>query len=320
MSQLLSILVPVYNEEKNIIPLIEKIKEVMKGGISFEILFIDDGSQDGTLGMIKEARKSAKNIYFLSFSRNFGHQNALKAGFDNCRGDAVISLDGDGQHPPELIPKMLRLWEKGAQIVYTERKDSKDTGFFKKWMSSLFYRLMSFVSDIDFQSGTADFRLLDRQVVEALRKFSEKDLFYRGIVSWAGFHKVKLVYRAEERLYGVSKYSLKKMCHLALNGITGFSVFPLRIAAITGFGFAGLSFLYGIYAIFVHFFTGQAVSGWASTMAGIYFLGGIQLITLGLIGEYVGKIFMEVKKRPHYLTVEAVLPVDTYSETENNYD
>lgn len=320
MSQLLSILVPVYNEEKNIIPLIEKIEVAMKGGIPYEIIFIDDGSQDGTLNKIKEIRKLRGNIYFLSFSRNFGHQNALKAGFDNCRGDAVISLDGDGQHPPELIPKMLRLWKEGAKIVYTERTDSKDTKYLKRWLGILFYRLMSFVSDIDLQPGTADFRLLDRQVVQALRQFSEKDLFYRGIVSWAGFNKVRLIYRAEERLHGLSKYSLKKMFHLALNGITGFSVFPLRVAAIAGFGFAGWSFLYGIYAIYIYLFTGDGVSGWASTMAGIYFLGGIQLITLGLLGEYIGKVFMEVKKRPHYLIEEAILPANTHGETETNND
>lgn len=306
----ITIVVPVFNEEKNIPLLIQRLNRNLAGLIAYKVLFVDDGSSDRTLNVIKQEREKADNIYYLSFSKNFGHQNALKAGIDKADGDAIITLDGDLQHPPELIPKMIALWQNGFDIVYTCRDDEQSIGRFKKASSAMFYRLLRLISKLDLQPGTADFRLIDRRALDSLRLFDEVDLFFRGIIAGLGFKQTALTYQPEKRLHGTTKYSLRKMAALAVSGITGFSIFPLRALTVIGFLFSMGSFIYGLYALAIRFFTNEAVPGWTSIMAGIYFLGGLQLGALGICGEYIGKIFLEVKKRPHYLVAESLLPED----------
>lgn len=312
--KLLTLLVPVFNEEKNIPLLRERLAAVLSGIVRYEVLFVDDGSTDGTLAAIKSACAAADNIYFLSFSRNFGHQNALKAGIDHCQGDIIISLDGDLQHPPEVIPAMLGEWQRGFDIVYTCRKDTRATGIFKRASAYLFYQTINLISKVHLKPGVADFRLIDKTALASLRKFNEQDLFFRGIIASIGYKQAEIEYTPGHRLHGSTKYSLRKMAHLAASGITGFSAFPLRILSITGIVFSLGSFLYGLYAVGIRFFTAQAVPGWASIMAGIYFLGGLQLAAVGICGEYIGKIFLEVKQRPHYIIADYKLPGAAHPE------
>lgn len=305
----ISVVVPVCNEEKNVADLAAAVlAQLAAADAESELIFIDDGSIDNTLAEIKRIEIEQENIFYLSLSRNFGHQNALRAGLDIATGDAVITMDGDMQHPPEMIPDMIAKWRNGIDIVCTVRRDSKTTSCFKRKTSALFYWLMNQMTGIKMHKGSADFRLLDRKAVDALKSIRENNIFYRGLISWAGFPQCGIEYVPSVRIHGRSKYSLRKMFRLALDGITAFSFLPLRLAAAAGFFIAFLSFLYVLYAIFIKMFTAQAVSGWVSLMAGVYFLGGVQLIFIGLCGEYIGRIFMEVKGRPHYLVAEAKLP------------
>ncbi len=301
----ISLIIPVYNEEKSILMLMDKLNRVLTFTVDYEIIFIDDGSTDNTLPLIKTMCVEKNNVFYVSFSRNFGHQNSLRAGFDVASGDAIITMDGDMQHPPELIPEMIEKWRAGFEVVLTSRNKSNDISLFKQYSSSLFYRLINRIADVEVKQGAADFRLLDRKVVDSLKSFNEKAIFYRGLVDWIGFKQCILLYTPNAREFGTSKYSIKKMLRLAVDGITSFSIFPLRIAAAVGMTMSFLSFLYVLYAVFIKLFTESAVSGWLSVMAGIYFLGGVQLVFLGLHGEYIGKIFMEVKKRPNYIVSES---------------
>ncbi len=304
---LLSILVPVFNEEDNIRTLYRELTHHIEGLCRTEIIFINDGSSDRTLEEIQEMHNEYPEIHYLSLSRNFGHQSALKAGLDFCSGDVVISMDGDLQHPPHLIVKMLEQWKNGYDVVITTRQDKEESRLFKKCTSQNFYRLLSRISSLDLKPGTADFRLLDRKVVEVLKKFEESDIFFRGMVAWSGFKQFELPYIPEKRSSGETKYTLAKMLRLALNGLLGFSTFPLRMVTLIGMLISVASFLYGFYAIFIRIFSDEAVSGWASVMTGIYFLGGIQLISIGICGEYIGRIFMQTKKRPHYIIADTSL-------------
>jgi polyisoprenyl-phosphate glycosyltransferase len=304
MPQLISIIIPVYNEQGNITLITKTLGNVLdKLPYTFEIIFVDDGSSDNTLQDIKAVAASDSTIFFISFSRNFGHQNALKAGLDMSRGDCVISMDGDLQHPPALIPQLIQKWEEGYDIVYTIRKDDKDLPMMKRKSSRLFYSFLNNLSDIELESGTADFRLVDKRVAALMSNFTEADLFWRGLVKWLGFKQIGIEYKPDERKMGVSKYNLKKMLQFALKGITSFSVKPLRVAIYLGFAFSLLSLLYIPYVLFSEYF-GVAVSGWASTIVTIVFFGGLQLMILGIIGTYLGKLFMESKQRPHYIVKE----------------
>ncbi|MCI5217598.1 MAG: glycosyltransferase [Candidatus Electrothrix sp. LOE2] len=304
----ISVVVPLYNEERNVAAMaagvIKHIEEV-------ELIFVDDGSQDNTLAEIKKVASNEKNVFYLSLSRNFGHQSALRAGLDLATGDAVITMDGDMQHPSELLPEMIKQWRNGYEIVFTVRQDMNDSSWFKRKTSTLFYRIMNSMAGIRLHEGSADFRLLDRKVVDALKNMRENAVFYRGLISWVGFRQCSLSYMPHCRIHGSSKYSVRKMFQLALDGMTAFSFLPLRLAAVTGLFLAFLAFLYVFYALLIKLFTDQAVSGWLSIMAGIYFLGGIQLLFIGLCGEYIGRIFMEVKQRPHYLVSESKQPHST---------
>ena len=298
-----SVIVPCYNEENNIIPLFNSVSKYTKE-LNTEIIFIDDGSNDKTLKNIKTLADQHKNIKFISFSRNFGHQNALKAGYDSAEGDCVISMDADMQHPPELIPEMISLWQKGYKIVSTKRMKDKSLGFLKRITSNLFYKILNLFSEFKVDSGAADFRLLDKQAVDELKKINEKFLFFRGLIPWLGFSQIQLEYIAAKRFSGKTKYSFSKMLHFASDGITSFSVKPLKISVYLGFIIAFIAFLYILYAVYIAAFTDKAIAGWTSTIISVLFIGGIQLIMIGILGNYLGKLFMENKNRPNYIIKE----------------
>lgn len=307
MKKHISIVIPVCNERGNLPILIQEIEDVFATiPYTFQILFVEDSSTDNTLEYIKERASQSFYINYISLTKSFGHQNALKAGLDRTNSDAVIMMDGDLQHPPSLIPEIISEWEKGNDIVYTIRNDHKDIGLLKKVSSSLFYDVINNLSDIELEPGTADFRLMDRKVVEVFRAFHESDIFIRGLVKWMGFSQVGIEYTSAIRREGKSKYSIKKMIRFALQGITSFSTKPLYIAAYLGFFFSLASLLYIPYIIYSYYF-GHIVSGWASVIATIAFFGGLQLMILGIIGMYLGKLFMQSKQRPHYIVKESNL-------------
>jgi dolichol-phosphate mannosyltransferase len=303
----ISIIIPCYNEEGNVHVLYEKLSSILKScGVStYEILFVNDGSSDDSLMKIKELTAKDGAVKFIHFSRNFGHQNALRAGLDFAKGDAVISLDADLQHPPELIPALISHWKAGNKVVFTKRKDTKDFTFFKRLTSKMFYRLVNYLSETKLEEGTADFRLLDRVVVEALKNFKEDNLFYRGIIPGLGFKQFGIEYNPHERFSGQTKYTFSKMVRFALTGITSSSAKPLYFSIYLGAFLAICSFFYAMYAIYVSIFTTEAVAGWTSTIASILFIGGIQLMMLGIVGIYLGKLFSESKKRPNYIIEES---------------
>ncbi|MGD0886012.1 MAG: glycosyltransferase family 2 protein [Thermodesulfovibrionales bacterium] len=301
---MISIVIPAYNEAGNVSVLVHKLKEQFQEKDNCEIIFVDDGSMDSTLEEIKKVADGEKTVKFISFSRNFGHQKALKAGLDHAQGDCVISMDADMQHPPEMLCKLLEKWREGYDVVYTIRKDSEDTGFMKKVTSAFFYRLMNKISDVNIPLGAADFRLLDKKVVSELRKFNENWLFIRGAVSWLGFKQIGIEYIVQKRHAGKSKYSIARMIAFAVQGITSFSILPLRISMVIGFFFSCFSFLYAIHALYEKMFLHAAILGWTSILMSILFLGGVQLFFLGVIGEYLGKMFIETKKRPPYVIKE----------------
>jgi len=303
-----SVVVPAFNEEGNIRKLTEKLVDILKDYTDYEILFVDDGSQDNTLEILKGLHERDSRVHYLSLARNFGHQNALKAGIDHASGDCVITMDADLQHPPELIPQMIEKWLEGYDMVYTIRKDGPHLSFLKRKTSAVFYRLMNRLSDIRIPRGAADFRLLDRAVVDVLKDLKEYFLFFRGITAWVGFRQYGIEYIPDKRFAGQTKYSTKRMLGFALTGITSFSLKPLRLSILLGVFLAFLAFVYGIYAILMKIFSNQAVPGWASVLVSVLFIGGIQLIVLGIIGEYIGKLFMESKRRPHYIVKEKSKP------------
>ncbi|HPO49863.1 MAG TPA: glycosyltransferase family 2 protein [Spirochaetota bacterium] len=296
-----SVIIPSFNEEGNVFPMIEKLVPILEKYEDYEVIFVDDGSRDSTLQKLKEANSLNKKINYLSFSRNFGHQNALRAGLDYCDGDCAISMDGDLQHPPELIPELIEKWKEGYDIVYTLRGDGKKTSFFKKFTANLFYNMINSMSNINIPKGAADFRLLDRSVVEVLKTFTENTLFLRGLISWLGFKQYGVKYSPCERFSGKTKYSIKKMTMFALTGITSFSVKPLHLSTIIGVILSIIAFFYGIYAILIKLFSNEALPGWTSVLVSVLFIGGVQLIMMGIMGEYVGKLFIESKKRPNYI-------------------
>ena len=299
----LSLVIPTFNEEGNVQRLYEQIKVVLAQLHidAYEVIFIDDGSSDASLQRIEELRSQDARVHYLQFSRNFGHQHALKAGLDYARGAAVISLDADLQHPPALIADMVQLWRNGAEVVYTRRQDKQNVSFFKKISAKAFYWLANHLSEVPIQEGTADFRLLDRKVVSAIKSFKESHLFLRGLIPTLGFKQVALDYEPAARFSGQSKYSLSKMFHFAINGITSSSAKPLYFSIYLGLFFAFLAFVYGCYAIYIAVFTNAAITGWTSLIASVLFIGGIQMILIGIVGIYLGKLFVQSKQRPTYI-------------------
>ena len=307
MPKKVSVVVPCYNEAESLKAFYEELKKHLPEAYSYEIIFVNDGSNDDTLDIIKNIRQDDEAIHYISFSRNFGHQNALKAGFDLASGDCAVCLDADLQHPPKLIPQMLEKWEEGFESVVTKRIDHDSISGFKKITSKMFYRLTNRLSDVKLENGVADFRLLDRKVLDALKNFSENHIFLRAVIQWLGFNQTTISYKAGERIAGQSKYTVKRMFSFALSGITAFSVKPLRFSIYLGLIFAVFSFIYGIYALAVYLFTDNALPGWTSILMSVLFIGGLNLLMLGIIGEYLGKLFIENKKRPNYIISETDL-------------
>lgn len=305
MTKLVSIIVPVHNEQENVSLLAKTIKNIFSVlSYRYQLIFIDDGSTDHTLNEIKKLVLQDQEVRYISFSRNFGHQAAIKAGLDIAEGDCAITMDGDMQHPPELITQLLEKWEQGFDVVYTVRKEDEKLPFFKRSTSKLFYRVLNWLSDIQLEKGTADFRLLNRNVVETLRNLQEYEPFFRGLVKWAGFKQLAVEYKPDQRFSGETKYTSKKMIRFALQGITSFSIRPLYAAIYIGFAFAALALLYIPFVLHSYYF-GYTISGWASVIVTIIFFGGLQLMILGIIGIYLGKLFMQNKQRPIYIVKES---------------
>ncbi len=310
----LSLVIPTFNEEGNVQRLYQEIRAVLAQLQleHYEFIFIDDGSSDASLHNIEALRAQDPKVHYLQFSRNFGHQHALKAGLDHARGAAVISLDADLQHPPALIADMLHHWRNGAEIVYTRRQDKHNIGFFKKMSAKAFYWLANRLSEVPIEEGTADFRLLDRKVVDAIKSFKESHLFLRGLIPTLGFKQVALDYEAAARHSGQSKYSFGKMLRFAINGITSSSAKPLYFSIYLGLFFAFLAFVYGCYAIYIAVFTNAAITGWTSLIASVLFIGGIQMILIGIVGIYLGKLFVQSKQRPTYIIKTETLSADQH--------
>lgn len=303
----ISVVVPCFNEEEGLRTFNKTLITFLPRNYEYEIIYINDGSSDNTFQEIKALADNNPRIKYISFSRNFGHQNALKAGYDFASGDCAISLDADLQHPPAVIPDLIAKWEQGFEIVNTLRHDHQSISLAKKMSSGLFYRIMKKLSDVNIENGMADFRLVDKKVLKELKRFQENYLFFRGIIPWMGFKQTTVEFTAAERFAGTTKYTFRKMLKFATTGVTAFSVKPLRISIYLGSIIALLSFIYGLYAVYVHFFTNQAVAGWTSVIISVLFVGGINLLMLGIIGEYLGKLFIENKRRPNYLISETNL-------------
>jgi len=307
-TSLLSIIVPIYNEES----VIREFHTRLQGALSSlahiigsEIIFVDDGSKDTSLALLQELGKTMKNIRIISFSRNFGHQFAITAGLDKARGDAVVIIDGDLQDPPEVIPEMLKKWQAGYKIVYGVRDKRKGERFFKLLTAKLFYRLIKTLSDTDMPVDAGDFRLLDKKVVATLRGIREENRYLRGLISWTGFSQYGLPYQRDRRYAGKTKFTFRKMIKFAFDGILSFSDKPLKITSYLGFLFTLISFIIGLRIIIGKIQDPQvAVSGWTSMILAVLFIGGIQLISLGILGLYLGREYREVKKRPLYVIAD----------------
>ena len=305
MKKKVSIILCCYNEGEGIRMTVDAIRRVMSAlDYDYEFIVVDDGSADNTLHEIKTMALSDDRLFYIEFSRNFGHQSALKAGMDFSRGDCIISMDADMQHPPELLPLMLEKWEEGYDIVYTRRMDNKRLSFAKRYSSKLFYKTMNFLSDIELEQGTADFRLLDRLPANALIRMKETDLFMRGMVKWIGFKQFAIDYMPNDRKTGKTKYTIRKMTDLASSGITSFSVKPLYISLYVGFFLAAVSLLLIPYVL-VSYICGYAVPGWTSIVLIMVFFEGLQLFIFGIMGLYLGKIFTQVINRPNYIVRSA---------------
>jgi dolichol-phosphate mannosyltransferase len=301
MRKLVSVVVPAHNEEENLIEVINRVEKVFDLlPYDFELIFVDDGSHDNSLIKLQKEAETRKNLFYISLSKNFGHQLALIAGLNHAKGDCVISLDADLQHPPELFLEMLQKWEEGYDVVYSKRKVDLSLPLKKRKSSEYFYKFLNTLSDVEIEQGTADFRLLDRKALDALNRFKEDEPFIRGLVKLIGFKQYALEYTPDKRFAGNSKYSLAKMRKLAVHGVTSLSVKPLHTAVYLGFFFSLTSVLYVPYVCY-SFYTNHEVSGWASLIMTVVFFGGLQLIILGIIGIYIGKMFIQTKNRPKYI-------------------
>jgi dolichol-phosphate mannosyltransferase len=301
-----SIIAPIYNELENIPELYRRVSDVMDStGEPWELVLVDDGSTDGSTEVIRNLAKEDECVRPVIFARNFGHQIAITAGWDYARGDAVVIIDADLQDPPELILEMVKKWKEGYEVVYAVRTEREGESWFKLWTASLFYRLIYRITDVKIPLDTGDFRLMDRKVVNVLRQMRERHRFPRGMSAWVGFKQVGVEYKRAARISGETKYPFRKMFRLALNAITSFSYFPLQVATFFGFASAGIAIIAIPVVVALrlagsHFFEGQT-----TTLISVLFLGGVQLISLGILGEYVGRLYDEAKGRPLYIVRDA---------------
>jgi glycosyltransferase involved in cell wall biosynthesis len=306
-NKIVSLIIPVYNEEEVIVDMLNAVKNALKDiKEDIEIVCVNDGSKDNTCEILRNEAMVDERIKVIDLSRNFGHQIAVTAGVDHCKGDCAIIIDADLQDPPSLIPEMIAKWKENYHVVYAKRKKRKGEAWFKLWTARLFYRLLKRITRFEIPIDTGDFRLIDRKVIEALKDMPESSRYIRGMVAWVGFNQIGIEYERQERFAGESKYPFKKSLALALDGIIGFSFFPLRIATWFGFIISGIAFLYAIFILYKGIFTDEIVAGWPSMMVVMLFIGGIILMMLGIIGEYLGRTSMEVKKRPPYFIKETI--------------
>ena len=309
--KLITILVPAYNEQEVLHLLYDRLVKLMNEntGYDFEILLVNDGSKDKTFEIMQELREKDKRFCYLNLSRNFGKETAMIAGLDYCNGDAVVIIDADLQDPPELIPEMIKYWEEGYDDVYAKRKSREGETWLKKFTSKMYYKVLQCFTRIEIQKDTGDFRLLDRRCVEALKSMRENQRYTKGLFSIIGYNKKEILYDRDPRAAGQTKWNYGRLIDLSIDGITSFTTSPLRWAAILGVMISGVAFIYMIYIIIKTLATGIDVPGYASLMVVILFLGGIQLIFLGIIGEYLGRTFNESKHRPLYF-------IERYNETK----
>jgi dolichol-phosphate mannosyltransferase len=307
MACALSVVIPAYNEEGCLGELYQRLLPVLRDtGLEYEILFVDDGSTDGTFRELRRLSQEDSCVRAVRLSRNFGHQAALTAGLAQARGEAVVTMDADLQHPPELIPTLIEKWREGHEVVYTVRGKTADSGVSKDVTASLYYRLLNFLSPIPIVPGAADFRLLDRKAVDALNAMPERARFFRGLVPWIGFRQMSVAFDAPERFSGETKYSFLKMSRLALHGILSLSAMPLRMATLVGAIVVAIGLVYGIYVVWTALFNPESQQGWASIVLVALLLGGTQIFFMGVIGEYLARVFEEVKARPLYLIAETI--------------
>lgn len=301
----LSVIIPIYNEEGNIPALVDRLKGVVDSmGLSYEFIFINDGSRDNSLQLIKDYSAQHAFIKYINFSRNFGHQIAVSAGLDYCKGDAVVIIDADLQDPPELIVEMYKKYKQGYEVVYAQRAKRTGETVFKTLTAKYFYRIISRITSINIPVDTGDFRIIDRKVVDVLKQMPEQQKFLRGQIAWAGFNQTYITYNREERKVGETGYTIRKMLRLALDGITSFSDFPLKFATFSGFLVSGVAFVMILYALYSRYIIKDYVPGWTSLMLAVLFLGGIQLISIGIIGEYISRIGANIRQRPLYIIGE----------------
>ena len=301
-----SIVAPIFNEKENLSELYRRVKQVMDSTREpWELVLVDDGSTDGSTEIIQDLAKKDKCVRPIIFARNFGHQIAITAGWDYARGDAVIVIDADLQDPPELILEMAKKWKEGYEVVFAVRAEREGESWFKLWTASLFYRIIYRITDVKIPLDTGDFRLMDRKVVNVIKQMRERHRFPRGMSAWVGFKQVGVEYKRAARVAGETKYPFRKMFRLALNAITGFSYFPLQVATFFGFVSAGVAIIAIPFVAYMRITGSQAFFGQATTLIAVLFLGGVQLICVGILGEYIGRLYDEAKGRPLYVVREA---------------
>lgn len=297
--------------------LLERLQETLSAlELNWEVLFVDDGSRDGTLDRLRDLSLSRPEVRYVALTRNFGHEAATTAGLSHVRGDAVVLMDADLQDPPEVIPDMVRLWRQGYHLVYARRDAREGEGVLKRWTSRLFYRIMARITSFDLPADVGDFRLMSRPAVEALLRMPERNRFVRGMVAWSGFRSAAVTFRRAPRHSGVTKYSMWRLIVLALDAMTSFSAVPLRLVSVAGLVVTGLSLLGAATVVVQKLFFGIPIPGYAFLVTGVFFLGGVQILMLGVIGEYVGRIFVDTQRRPIYVVAERGGFEETWNEAD----
>lgn len=304
-SNLISIVIPIYNEQENIKELYNSLSNTLSEQ-NYEIIFVNDGSTDDSYSIVQEISEKDSKVKLLSFTRNFGHEAATTAGIEYAKGNAIIVMDGDLQDPPELIPDMIKLWQSGYEVVYAEREKREGETILKKITSSLFYKFLDLVSETHIPKNTGDFRLMDRKVVEDYKKLKEKNRLFRGLVSWVGYNQTSIKFKRHKRFAGKTKYNYFKLFRLALDSVTSFSIKPLFFITMVGIFISLLSFVLGLAFVLIKLLLRFPVPGWTSLVVLILLLNGFQIFLLGIVGEYIARMFIEVKNRPLYLIKDII--------------